>query len=241
MGTRGRETIPGLNYWAPSPAWYRAARARLDRAPAAFERLYDHADFTVYRVHLPELEALHGGDTLRPFVRPLVVGDRMRPLGPGLPELVSLDLQANTAALGDTVPGVLEWHVAKPLPAGSYLVAVRFDRPLPAGVAPGPASLSKVWRKLVEKRTHERYRFRADHLPTDGAFGVDRWTPDHVVRDSFRVVVPADVAPGEYAVKVTMSRKPHYPNLRLRDFLSDNDFLNGVEMARLRITRPGAR
>src|SRR5439155_26260791 len=129
-----------------------------------------------------------GGDTLRPFVRALSAGDRARRLGPGLPELVSLGLDTRTAARGDTIAGVLEWHAPRPLPPGSYSVAVRFDRPLPAGVAAGPASLSKVWRKLVERCRHERYRFRADHLPTDGAFGVDRWTAEEVVRDSFRVV-----------------------------------------------------
>jgi hypothetical protein len=99
--------------------------------------------------------------------------------------------------------------------------------------------VSKLWRKLVERLRHERYRFRADHLPTDGAYGVDRWLPGEVVCDSFRVVVPGDVAAGEYAVKVTMTHQPHYPNLRLRDLTSDDDVLDGVTMARLRVTARG--
>ena len=251
-------TAPHLDYWAPSTAWYRAARARLDRAPAAFERLYDHDDFTVYVVHRAELDALRGGDSARPFVRPLAAGEHELPLGPGLPGLVRLELSrpdaaepprppaaregeraALCAARGDTLAGVLEWHVDRPLPAGSYQVAVRFDRPLPAGVPAGPAALSKVWRKLIERWHHERYRFRSDHLPTDGAYGVDRWSASEVVSDSFRVVVPGDVAPGEYAVKIMMTRQPHYPNLRLRDLTSDDDMLDGVTMARLRIAAAG--
>ena len=235
------DTVPGLDYWAPSRAWYLAARARFDRAPAAFERLYDSDDFTVYGVRRAQLDALHGGDTTRPFVRALLAGEANRRLGMGLPDLISLNLAERRAARGDTVHGLLEWRAERPLPPGSYVVAVRFDRPLPAGVAAGPGSLSKVWRKLVERRTQARYRFRADHLPTDGAYGVDRWTANEVVRDSFRIVVPADVAPGDYVVRVTMRREPHYPNLRLRDLLSDDDVLNGIEMARLHVTRPGER
>ena len=43
--------IPRLDYWAPQHPWYVAARARLDAAPAAFERIYDRAAFVVYRGH----------------------------------------------------------------------------------------------------------------------------------------------------------------------------------------------
>lgn len=233
------DSAPHLDYWAPSAEWYRAARARLDRAPAAYERLYDHAGFTVYRLHPAELDALRGGATPRPFVRPLEAGDRGVRLGPGLPELVALHWPAHAAARGDTLAGVLEWHASEALPAGSYTVAVRFDRPLPPAVPAAPDAVSKLWRKLVERLRHERYRFRADHLPTDGAYGVDRWLPGEVVCDSFRVVVPGDVAAGEYAVKVTMTHQPHYPNLRLRDLTSDDDLLDGVTVARLRIAAAG--
>jgi hypothetical protein len=117
-------------------------------------------------------------------------------------------------------------------------VAVRFDRALPSDVPRAPQSLSKLWRKLVERSRRERYRFRADHLPTNGAYGVDRWRPDEVVRDPFRVVIPGDVATGEYAVRVNMVRQPHYPNMDLSDLLSDDDFLSGLAVARLRLV-PG--
>ena len=116
-----------------------------------------------------------------------------------------------------------------------YRAGLRFDRPLPEDVPRSPESVSKIWRKLVERVRHERFRFRADHLPTSGDYGVDRWSPGEVVRDSFRVVVPADVATGDYAVRLSMLHQPHYPNLTLRDLLSDDDLLNGLEVSRLRI------
>ena len=229
---------PPLDYWAPARDWYDAARARLDRAPAAFERVYDANRFTVYVVHRDALARLGDGETPRPFVRARAPGDPALDLGSGLPRLVSFRFAPDRAARGDTLLGRIEWRAPRPLPPGSYAVAVRFDRALPGDVPRAPMAVSKLWRKAIERVRHERYRFRADHLPTSGDYGVDRWRPDEVVSDPFRVVVPGDVASGEYAVRVTMVRHPHYPNLDLRDLLSDDDFLNGLAVGRLRIA-PG--
>ena len=229
---------PPLDYWAPARDWYDAARARLDRAPAAFERVYDSNRFTVYVIHRDALARLDDGARPRPFVRARVSGDPALEIGPGLPRLVSFRLDPARAARGDTLLGRIEWRAPRPLPPGSYSVAVRFDRALPEDVPRSPQAVSKLWRKAVERVRHERYRFRADHLPTDGDFGVDRWGADEVVRDPFRVVVPDDIAPGEYAVRVIMVRHPHYPNIDLRDLLSDDDFLNGLAVDRLQIA-PG--
>jgi hypothetical protein len=226
---------PGLDYWSPAPDWYDAARARLDRAPEAFERVYDSARFTVYVVHRDALARLTGGGAPRPFVRARTAREPGLDLGAGLPQLVSFRLAASRAERGDTLTGLIEWRAPRALPPGGYGVAVRFDRALPADVPRSPESLSKLWRKLVERSRHERYRFRADHLPTNGAYGVDRWRPDEVVRDPFRLVVPGDVAAGEYTVRVNMVHQPHYPNMALRDLLSDDDFLNGLAVARLRL------
>jgi hypothetical protein len=239
IALNGRFPEPvALDYWSPSPDWYVAARARLERAPAAFARVYESQRFTVYRIDRDALARLTDGSTPRPFLRPRGPGDQGLDLGPGLPQLVSFRLDETRAARGDTLAGHIEWRAPHPLPAGSYSVAVRFDRRLPADVPPAPGAVSKVWRKLVERVRHERYRFRADHLPTNGEYGVDRWTPDAVVRDPFRVVVPGDAAPGTYAVRVCIVRQPHYPNLALRDLLSDDDLLNGPVVGQLRLA-PG--
>jgi len=235
------ESAPGLDYWSASPAWYAAARVRLDSAPEAFERVHDDDGFTVYRVHESALEALGGDARPRPFVRRATADDRARSLGAGLPGLVSFRLGDPEAARGDTLEGRIEWRVVAPLPPGSYRVGVRFDRALPADVPAAPRAISKAWRKLVERVRHERYRFRADHLPAAGAYGVDRWVPSEVVADSFRLVVPTDVAPGDYAVKVSIRHEPHYPNLRLRDLLSDDDYLDGPVVGRLQVRGAGGR
>ena len=48
--------------------------------------------------------------------------------------------------------------------------------------------------------------------------------------------MPRDVASGEYAISVSMQHQPHYPNLRLRDLLSDDDLLAGPRVGRLWVT-----
>ena len=232
--------VPPLDYWAPGPAWFEAARARLDAAPRAFPKLARSPGFALYGVDPAALDSLHGALRPRPFVTALAPGGAPSGGGPG-PRLVRLSLSGGVAAPGDSLAGALEWTAPRACAPGSYRVVVRFDAPLPAGRR-APAWCSKPWRKLLERLTRRRWRFREDHLPVNGAYGVDAWRPGEAVRDSFGVRVPADAAPGTYVVRVTMLHSPHYPNLRLRDLLSDDDFLAGVPAGTLRVTpRAAAR
>jgi hypothetical protein len=118
-------------------------------------------------------------------------------------------------------------------------VAVRFDRALPGGFSP-PQPLAKPARKVLERVNHELYRFRADHLPAGGVYGVDLWRPDEVVRDSFTVAIPREAAGGDYAVEIKMYRTPHYPNFRLSDYFFDRDYFSGLRAGVIRVDRPGA-
>src|SRR5206468_940717 len=117
------------DYWAPNHRWYQAARARLDRRPEAFRRVYDTGDFVVYRVEPPAL--LPPRDRFqqrRPFVGPWEGSPAGQPPvrsgDAGLPMLAGLTLDRRAAAPGDTVRGVIEWLAGQPQPAGSYSVAV---------------------------------------------------------------------------------------------------------------------
>lgn len=229
-------TPPALDYWAPRPAWFAAARARFDREPRAFEPRFDRPGFVLYRVRRAALDSLRSPPAPRPFVTrpdPLPAG---REIAPDLPMLCAFSLGAGAAAPGDTVRGRVDWRVPRPLRPGAYTVAVRFDRPLPDGARP-PAMLAKPVRKLIERSRGERYRFREDHLPVDGAYGVDQWRPDQVVRDSFALTVPADVADGEYVVRVRILRQPHYHNIHVRDYFVDDDLYSGLAVGRLTIRR----
>jgi hypothetical protein len=223
--------IPPLDFWAPSPSWAAAARARLDGAPAAFERLYDEKGFTVYRIHPAALDTLSAPPLPRPFVVPYVA-DRFpigRRFADDLPVVHRMSLWPARVARGDTLSGVAEWRALSPLAGGCYRVSVRFEHALPGGFDP-PAMVAKPARKLLETIRREKYRFREDHLPTDGAYGVDLWRPEEIVRDSFQLVVPGNVAAGYYRTEIRMNRSAHYPNFRLSDYFFDRDYFSGVPM-----------
>ncbi|MEO5989623.1 MAG: hypothetical protein ABIU54_10410 [Candidatus Eisenbacteria bacterium] len=229
--------IPRLDYWAPNSEWFLASRERLERAPAAFHRVFDTGDFVVYTVDRAALDTLTDGARPRAYVRTFdAPRDSLpRSMGIGLPALVSGRLLVPQAVSGDSCRLLLEWRSPGSLPPGSYLVAVRFDHAMPADFSP-PQWLSKPARKLFEKHVGARYRFRADHLPVDGDYGVDLWQPDQVIQDSVFVQVPPDVVPGDYEVQVRMLRQPHYPNYRLQDYFCDHDYYTGLPVGTLRVT-----
>jgi len=238
-------TPPHLDYWAPGHRWFLAARARFDAHPQAFPPRYDRGDFVVYAVQRAVLDTLSGPAPVRPFVetRGPAGAAETPPAGraPGRqPALVGFALSRREAAPGDSVNGLARWHAAVPAEAGAWRVAVRFDRSLPPGFAP-PAFLGKPARKLLERLRHERYRFRADHLPAGGEYGVDLWRSDEVVRDSFALRIPADAAEGTYRVELRLLREPHYANLRLSDWFFDRDSYSGVPAGTLLVRRGAAR
>ena len=221
---------PALDYWTPTPAWFEAERARLDAAPQAFERLYDRDGFVIYRVQRGALDSLPAPPR-RPFVIPWQAGTWSpgRWLDPALPAISRFSLVPREGAPGDTLRAVAYWRATRPTAPGSYTVAVRFDRALPGRFRP-PRALAKPVRKLYERVRGERYRFREDHIPVGGEYGVDLWTPDQVVRDSFALIVPHDAAAGDYRVGIRMLVGPHYANYRLSDYFMDDDIYSGIHV-----------
>ena len=239
LNDRFRE-VPRLDYWAPGHEWFRAARARFDAEPRAFRRVYDTGDFVVYEIDRAALAWLTGEGTPRDYSLPPAPSPARPPvpMGAGLPDLAAFALSRAEVAAGDTLVAVCTWNAARPLRAGSYKVAIRFDRALPPDLR-APAWLAKPARKLYESRAGERYRFRDDHLPVNGAYGPDLWRADEWVADSATVGIPADAAPGDYEVQVRMLREPHYPNYRLGDFFFDRDYYSGPRVASLRVRARG--
>ncbi len=234
--------IPSFAYWSPSPGWFAAARARLDGAPGAFERIHDRGRFVVYGVRAGALDTLSTPVPARPFVTAWDP-ERWPPgrrAGEGMPLVLRFSVVPRVASPGDTVLGIADWRAPERLPAGSYRVPVRFDAPLPGGFEP-PAWIAKPARKVFELTRGARWRFRSDHLPVDGRFAPDLWTPDLVVRDSFRVAVPPDVADGRYEVQIRMRHSAIYPNYRLSDYFSDDDYYSGVPVGTFDVRRAPAR
>ena len=231
---------PRGDYWAPSPEWYARARARLDRHPVAFEPVFDTGDFVVYRVHRAAVDTLSGAPPERPFVSAWRSGafPAGRRMGEGMPVLHGLVVWPHVVAPGDTVHAVAVWRALRPATPGSYSVVVRLDRPLPGGLRP-PSVIGKPVRKLIERLRGERYRLRSDHLPLGGAYGVDLWRAEEVVRDSFELVIPSVAAEGRYELRIKMMRQPHYHNLRLSDYFLDEDVFSGLPAGWVEVERPG--
>jgi len=227
---------PLADYWGPGPSWFAAARARFDARPDAFPVVLDEGDLVAYAVRRDALDTLSAPVPQRPFARPWAPGrfPVARRVAEGAPALVRFTLRPRVAFPGDTIAGVAEWRAVERAAAGSWQVPVRFDRDLPAGFTP-PAWIAKPARKVLERLRGERYRFRADHLPAGGAYGVDLWRPDEVVSDSFRVAVPRDAAPGRWTVRVKMIRQPHYPNYRLSDYFLEEDYYAGLPVTTLEV------
>lgn len=230
-----------LDYWGPTPEWFAAVRARLDRHPDTFPIAFDSGDFVVYRIDRASLDSLSAEVPRRPGVERWREG-AFPPgvqLDPGMPVIHGVRLDRDVLAAGDTLHAVALWRALSVLKPGSYHVAVRLDRPMPDGFRP-PAFLGKPWRKLVETLRDERYRLRSNHLPAGGTYGVDRWRPDEVVLDPFDMRIPTNAMPGDYVLRLRMIRQPHYANTRLSDYFFDEDLFSGVPVARVRITPPEA-
>lgn len=229
-------SAPRTGYWGPRPEAFAATRARFDRHPAVFRPAFDRGDFVVYIVDRRALDTLSGPPPPRPYVARWQPGGSGpgRRLGEGVPLLHRLRLDPSRAMPGDTITAVAEWRAPAPLAPGSWTVVVRLDAPLPGGLDP-PRWLEKPVRKAVERLRGEKYRLRADHLPTGGSYGVDLWRPDEIVRDSFRIAIPGNAAPGAYVAQIRMMRLPHFPNHHVRDYFLDDDLFSGIPAGRLRI------
>jgi hypothetical protein len=224
------EHVMTFDYWSVSPSLYGPTRAKFERHPQWFRPIYDASGATVYEL---TPEAKQGPlPAPRAIARPVIplAGDAAAGEIDGP---FTLHRRAVTDrsryAPGDTVRVTTWWstHAAKPLPPGSYTVFVRLDGPAPRG--PLYHDLwQKPYRKLAERVTGRRWRVRESHRVTHGIFGPDLWRPSEVVADSTLVVLPPDVAPGPWVVRIRMLRLPHYPNSTPRDYLSDDDSFNGT-------------
>jgi hypothetical protein len=128
------------------------------------------------------------------------------------------------------------WSItsASPVRPGSYTVFVRLDGHGYEGAFYHPA-WQKPYRKLVERLRGRKWRLRESHRVLNGVWSPDQWRRFEVVLDSTSLVLPADMAPGPYALSVRMVRAPHYPNTRLSDYLSDDDQYAGPKVASIEI------
>ena len=126
------------------------------------------------------------------------------------------------------------WKAIGGYPLDNYVLVSRFDR-VDISTTFGGALFPKVARKLAERRSGVRYRFRHEHKPHNGLLSPDTWPRDGLIVDRYAVRIPDDVAPGDYRVMVKLMAVPNQTNYALRDFFFDDDIYQGVEITRITI------
>ena len=81
--------------------------------------------------------------------------------------------------------------------------------------------------RATERQTGKLYRFRSDLLPFHGLRTLAALPAGESVPDTLTIQVPANAAPGRYALKLALVEQPFLPNLRMRDLLRDEDRWDG--------------
>lgn len=232
------ETLPEnliLNYWTLEPGMAHEAEQSFRSLRYEFETIPMSDGLTAFRwKHDERLSTLP-----RPVPRPVVAALPLNAyrIGARSGEAVLEGCVMHGAGIlpaGGELVVDLFWSRDRDLPAGTYVVTIRFDRKdlaLPFDGQPFP----KVTRKIVERVRGERYRFRADHMIQGGLFAPDAWRLGDLVQDDVRVTVPTDIAPGRYRVQAKMLRVANQPNHRLRDYFFDDDSYTGIDIGEVTI------
>jgi hypothetical protein len=220
------------NFWS----YDRAALERREEELAAspyFRSVFEDRGLVAFRV-LPEPlpERWTPPSTRETFPAPAVRDTLLAREGVAL---LSARASADTIACSDTLRMAFVWASTRDdLPPQAVHAALRLD----ALNAPGrglPAE--KMLRKIAAKLRGERYRYRTDWIPGGGRLAPDHWPRGRALADTVRVRPPCALAPGPYAVTVTVNRLPNMPNLRLRDYWSDADLYSGPAVDTVQVVR----
>jgi hypothetical protein len=221
------------------PAYQSRALEKLSSATGLFQEVFSERGVHVFRVlnlpgQLPQADppptALVGGEASfegTPIAR--------------FSELFSLEkveFFEREVVQGDTLSMSFVWRCISELPDEDvYKLFVRLETPFPKGRFFSRA-FEKPYRKVLEGKTHERFRFRVDVDPESLDYPLHLWRNGDVVRQDVRVPVPEDVCPGTYSVNVSLKRTTPGTNFSLSDYLRDEDYYSGVEVGTV-LVRPG--
>lgn len=135
---------------------------------------------------------------------------------------------------GDTLSGSFCWSsngVGFGLP---YEWFIRLD----TGYAKGPFFrrwYDKQYRRIVERRRGELYRYTVTGPVVSGYSFPDQWNGAGRAGQDFSLVIPAGMAGGEYEVKAGVRRVPYLQNKRISDYLRNSDSLRGASAGKITI------
>ncbi|KPJ61388.1 MAG: hypothetical protein AMJ46_01445 [Latescibacteria bacterium DG_63] len=211
-------------------------------APMLFERVFSEAELHVFRVidskesELSREEVL----TVSSSEEPLEGGDSVGSFS-GLFSLESVEILPEAIARGDSLRLISLWKCLSPLPREDvYRLFVRLDTDFPRGTF-FVERFDKLYRKLLERRTGERFRFREDVDPHSFPHPLHLWKRGEVVRQNIVFRIPEDLCPGTYRVEMNLRRVTPATNFHLSDFLQDRDYYSGIEVGSVELRESGRR
>jgi hypothetical protein len=225
-------------YWKPDRARANELSERLRDSSSPFRVIFDRAGITMAQlVASPTRKTIEPEAARLPFLGDSIdawAADRLTASGIPAIRIKGVRAIGTEAARGDTIEVAITWVAAERCPFSSYVAYLRFDTDFPK-VEFYRESFGKPYRKILEKYTGHRFRFRFDFQPLSGVVPPDTWPLMHEIRDTVYVPIPRDIAPGTYTLSCKMAEKPQFPNYVLKDILTDDDFYSGVPMATIRV------
>jgi hypothetical protein len=222
-------------YWKPVKSSADSVAAALRRCGAFTER-FNRESVSLFSYEVGRIDACAGA-AAAPFIGGAVdslAASAMPDARQSGVRVARVALSRARVARGDTVSAFVTWVAPKSCPFSSYVAHLRFDTGFPQGVLYS-AAWGKPYRKLLERVSRERYRFRVDFQPLGGLFPPDEWPPLREIRDQITFSIPRDAAPGIYTMFLRMAERPQYPNYALSDILTDDDFYRGAAVGRIEI------
>ncbi len=230
----GAETM----YWKPDRAIADTLAARIRGAASPFGVIFERDGVVMARlVAGPAGAPAEAPRPALPFIGDSIdaaAASRLTPSGIEGVFIERVRASGGEVARGDTIVIDVSWVAAERCPPRSYVAYLRFDTEFPKN-ALYRLAWSKPYRKLIERTTGHRFRFRADFQPLGGVFPPDTWPALRAVHDRVRVPIPANVAPGAYTISLKLAEKPQYPNYVLGDILTDDDSYGGAVTAAIQV------
>ncbi len=210
--------------------------AKISSNPIFFEKVFSEGELHVFRVKNLDL-ALQAEQEETEF------SDGVEQPGAeesifefsNLVSLESVEMVPTAVRRGDSLRINSRWRCIAPLPRGDvHRLFVRLETEFPKGALYWKG-IEKPYRKLLERRTGRKFRFRHDVDPHSFVRPLHLWRKGEIVRESFIVVLPEDLASGKYRVEMSLKRISGGIKFRLSDYLVDRDFYSGVEVGTIEV------
>ncbi|HSG27400.1 MAG TPA: hypothetical protein VLA34_02890, partial [Candidatus Krumholzibacterium sp.] len=142
-------------------------------------------------------------------------------------------------AAGDTIDGSFCWSTQSVSGFGMPLEwVVRLETRYPRG-AFFREWFDKQYRRRIERRSGIFYRKTVTGRVMGGSAHPDLWESGRPVRQDFSIPVPAEMAEGDYDVRVLVRRIPYLQNRSMKDYFRNEDSMHGVSVTSVRIRRGG--